>query len=68
MEQLPEVIVLFLLGFVSRSIRKRAAKKEIQQPTIELDEPEQDEFDDLFSDLDNIEIDKDEFDDLLDEF
>ena len=63
------VIVLFLLlGFVSRSIRKRAANKEIQQPTIELDEPEQDEFDDLFSDLDNIDIDKDEFDDLLDEF
>ena len=27
-----------------------------------------DEFDDLFSDLDDIDIDTDEFDDLLDEF
>ena len=64
------VILLFLLlGIVSRSIRKRANKKTTEQPAIELDdEPEQDEFDDLFSDLDDIEIDTDEFDDLLDEF
>tara|TARA_B100001248_G_scaffold261468_1_gene252762 strand:+ start:102 stop:1256 length:1155 start_codon:yes stop_codon:yes gene_type:complete len=63
------VILLFLLlGVVSRSIRKRAAKKEDQQPTIELDEPEQDEFDDLFNDLDDIDLATDEFDDLLDEF
>ena len=62
------IVLLLLLGFISRSIRKRAAKKETQQPTIELDEPEKDEFDDLFSDLDNIDIDVDEFDDLLDEF
>ena len=64
------VILLFLLlGIVSRSIRKRANKKTAEQPAIELDdEPEQDEFDDLFSDLDDIEIDTDEFEDLLDEF
>ena len=64
------VILLFLLlGIVSRSIRKRASKETAEQPAIELDdEPEQDEFDDLFSDLDDIDIDTDEFDDLLDEF
>ena len=64
------VILLFLLlGIVSRSIRKRANKKTTEQPAIELDdEPEQDEFDDLFSDLDDIDIDTDEFDDLLEEF
>ena len=64
------VILLFLLlGIVSRSIRKRANKETAEQPAIELDdEPEQDEFDDLFSDLDDIDIDTDEFDDLLDEF
>ena len=64
------VILLFLLlGIVSRSIRKRSNKKTAEQPAIELDdEPEKDEFDDLFSDLDDIEIDTDEFDDLLDEF
>ena len=47
---------------------KTSRKEETQQPTIELDEPEKDEFDDLFNDLDNIDIDVDEFDDLLDEF
>ena len=64
------VILLFLLlGIVSRSIRKRSNKKTAEQPAIELDdEPEKDEFDDLFSDLDDIDIDTDEFDDLLDEF
>ena len=47
----------------------RANKKTAEQPAIELDdEPEKDEFDDLFSDLDDINIDTDEFDDLLDEF
>ena len=43
-----------------------------QEAAIELDEPEapvpKDEFDDLFSDLDEIDIETDEFDDLLDEF
>ena len=64
------VILLFLLlGIVSRSIRKRGNKKTAKEPAIELDdEPEQDEFDDLFSDLDDIDIGTDEFDDLLDEF
>ena len=63
------ILLLLLLGIVSRSIRKRANKKTAEQPAIELDdEPEQDEFDDLFSDLDDIDIDTDEFDDLLDEF
>ncbi|DAC29986.1 MAG TPA: hypothetical protein HA327_03830 [Candidatus Poseidoniaceae archaeon] len=62
------ILFLLLIGIVSRSIRKRAAKKVTEEPTIELDEPEQDEFDDLFSDLDDIDIDTDEFDDLLEEF
>ncbi len=68
------VILLFLLlGVVSRSIKKKNAKKNAeQQAAIELDEPEtpnqNDEFDDLFDDLDDIDMETDEFDDLLDEF
>tara|TARA_B100000945_G_C20406445_1_gene610294 strand:- start:576 stop:1634 length:1059 start_codon:yes stop_codon:yes gene_type:complete len=67
------VILLFLLlGIVSRSIKKKNAKKNLDQPAIELDDSEQvvekDEFDDLFDDLDDFEIESDEFDDLLDEF
>ncbi|DAC51621.1 MAG TPA: hypothetical protein HA359_06695 [Candidatus Poseidoniaceae archaeon] len=67
------VILLFLLmGVVSRSIKKKNAKKNADQPAIELDDSEQvvekDEFDDLFDDLDDFEIESDEFDDLLDEF
>ena len=67
------VILLFLLlGIVSRSIKKKKAKKNMDQPAIELDDSEQvvekDEFDDLFDDLDDFEIESDEFDDLLDEF
>ena len=67
------IILLFLLmGMVSRSIKKKKAKKNADQPAIELDDSEQvvekDEFDDLFDDLDDFEIESDEFDDLLDEF
>ena len=68
------VILLFLLlGVVSRSIKKKNAKQNLEQEAaIELDEPEapvpRDEFDDLFSDLDDIDLETDEFDDLLDEF
>ena len=67
------IILLFLLlGIVSRSIKKKKAKKNVDQPAIELDDSEQvvekDEFDDLFDDLDDFEIESDEFDDLLDEF
>ena len=67
------IILLFLLlGIVSRSIKKKKAKKNADQPAIELDDSEQvvekDEFDDLFDDLDDFEIESDEFDDLLDEF
>jgi len=68
------VILLFLLlGVVSRSIKKKNAKQSGEQDAaIELDEPEElplkDEFDDLFSDLDDIDTETDEFDDLLDEF
>ena len=68
------VILLFLLlGVVSRSIKKKNAKQNLEQEAaIELDELEapvpRDEFDDLFSDLDDIDLETDEFDDLLDEF
>jgi hypothetical protein len=68
------VILLFLLlGVVSRSIKKKNAKQNAEQEAaIELDESEpptqKDEFDDLFDDLDDIDIETDEFDDLLDEF
>lgn len=68
------VILLFLLlGVVSRSVKKKNAKKNAeQQAAIELDEPEtpnqNDEFDDLFNDLNDIDMETDEFDDLLDEF
>ena len=68
------VILLFLLlGVVSRSIKKKNAKQNLgQEAAIELDEPEapvpKDEFDDLLSDLDDIDLETDEFDDLLDEF
>ena len=67
------VILLFLLlGVVSRSIKKKTAKQNLEQEAaIELDDQEvpatKDEFDDLFSDLDDIDIETDEFDDLLDE-
>ncbi len=60
------------MGVVSRSIKKKNAKKNLDQAVIELDDSEQvvekDEFDDLFDDLDDFEIESDEFDDLLDEF
>ena len=69
------VILLFLLlGVASRSIKKKNAKQNAEQAAaaIELDEPEapvdKDEFDDLFDDLDDLNLDADEFDDLLDEF
>ena len=68
------VILLFLLlGVVSRSIKKKNAKQNAEQEAaIELDDSEpptqKDEFDDLFDDLDDIDIETDEFDDLLDEF
>ena len=66
------ILLIILLGVVSRSIRKSSAKKSGEQPAIEIDEPETvaepDEFDDLFDDLDDFEIESDEFDDLLDEF
>ena len=68
------VILLFLLlGVVSRSIKKKNTKQNAEQEAaIELDESEpptqKDEFDDLFDDLDDIDIETDEFDDLLDEF
>ena len=68
------VILLFLLlGVVSRSIKKKNAKQNAEQEAaIELDESEpptqQDEFDDLFDDLDDVGLETDEFDDLLDEF
>ena len=68
------VILLFLLlGVVSRSIKKKNTKQNAEQEAaIELDDSEApvqaDEFDDLFDDLDDIDIKSDEFDDLLDEF
>ena len=68
------VILLFLLlGVVSRSIKKKNAKQSGEQDAaIEIDEseelPPKDEFDDLFSDLDDLDTETDEFDDLLDEF
>ena len=67
------ILLFLLLGVVSRSIKKKNAKKNAeQQAAIELDEPEtpnqNDEFDDLFDDLDDIDMETDEFDDLLDEF
>ena len=68
------VILLFLLlGVVSRSIKKKNAKQNVEQEAaIELDESEpptlKDEFDDLFDDLDDTDMETDEFDDLLDEF
>ena len=68
------VILLFiLLGVVSRSIKKKNVEQNVEQEApIELDDSEApvqaDEFDDLFDDLDDIDIETDEFDDLLDEF
>ena len=68
------VILLFLLlGVVSRSIKKKNTKQNAEQEAaIELDESEpptqKDEFDDLFDDLDDIDIETDDFDDLLNEF
>ena len=67
------ILLILLLGVVSRSVKKKNAKQNAEQEAaIELDDQEtpsqQDEFDDLFNDLDNLEIEADEFDDLLDEF
>ena len=67
------ILLILLLGVVSRSVKKKNAKQNAEQEAaIELDDqetpPQQDEFDDLFNDLDNLEIEADEFDDLLDEF
>ena len=67
------ILLILLLGVVSRSVKKKSAKQNAEQDAaIELDDQEtpsqQDEFDDLFNDLDNLEIEADEFDDLLDEF
>ena len=67
------ILLLLLLGVVSRSIKKKNAKQNAEQEAaIELDESEApvqvDEFDDLFDDLDDLDIESDEFDDLLDEF
>jgi len=67
------ILLILLLGVVSRSVKKKNAKQNAEQEAaIELDDQEtpsqQDEFDDLFNDLDDLEIEADEFDDLLDEF
>ena len=64
------ILLLLLLGVVRRSVKKKKAKIDEATP-IELDVDdglELDEFDDLFDDLDDVEIESDEFDDLLDDF
>ena len=65
------ILLLILLGVVSRSLRKKAAKNNAEENPIDLDESDEkdvkDEFDDLFDDLGNLDINADEFDDLLDE-
>lgn len=67
------ILLILLLGVVSRSVKKKNAKQNAEQEAaIELDDQEtpsqHDEFDDLFNDLDDLELEADEFDDLLDEF
>ena len=66
------VILLFLLiGIITRSVKKKSKSKADSDEVIEIDsdneEMPMDEFDDLFSELDDFSIEGDEFDDLLDE-
>lgn len=65
------VILILLLGVISRSMKKKNAKQLVEQEqAIELAE-EKDEFDSLDDLLDDISLSddiEDEFDDLLDDF
>tara|TARA_B100000767_G_scaffold32728_2_gene27971 strand:- start:10332 stop:11024 length:693 start_codon:yes stop_codon:yes gene_type:complete len=65
------ILLLLLLGVVRRSVKKKKVKQIDLATPIELDSDddlELDEFDDLFDDLEEVQIESDEFDDLLDDF
>jgi hypothetical protein len=66
------LFLVVLVRVVSKKKPKKQSQPKLHQPIILPDEPVElsgdEEFDDLFSDLDDETVKVDEFDDLLDEF